>query len=33
MHIELTFDTVLFSEFGFRCQVSEKVDAIAYPEH
>jgi hypothetical protein len=32
MHADLTFYTVLFRKFGFRCQVSGKVDAIAYPE-
>ena len=33
MHINLTYYTVLFCEFGFRCRVSGEVDAIALPEH
>jgi hypothetical protein len=33
MHIGLTFYTGVVPEFGFRCQVSGKVDAIVYPEH
>ena len=32
-YIDSIFYTIMFRKYGFRCQVSGKVDAKVYPEH